>query len=75
MLEDLKIMNKETLKENFGINKPGHLDKLYKAIQKSSTRAKINPGNQCHKKDSTFRSSIVNPKPKLSQRTTMRTQS
>ena len=34
MLEDLKIMNKETLKENFGINKPGHLDKLYKAIQK-----------------------------------------
>lgn len=34
MLEDLKIMNKETLKETFGITKPGHLDKLYKAIQK-----------------------------------------
>lgn len=34
MLEDLKIMNKETLKETFGINKSGHLDKLYKAIQK-----------------------------------------
>jgi len=34
MLEDLKIMNKETLKADFGIVKPGHLDKLYKAIQK-----------------------------------------
>lgn len=34
MLEDLKIMNKDTLKNDFGIFKPGHLDKLYKAVQK-----------------------------------------
>ena len=34
MLEDLKIMNKETLKETFGIIKPGHLNKMYKAIQR-----------------------------------------
>ena len=34
MLEDLKIMNKETVKETFRIDKPGHLDKMYKAIQK-----------------------------------------
>lgn len=34
MLEDLKVMNKETLKETFRIIKPGHLDKMYKAILK-----------------------------------------
>ena len=34
MLEDLKIMNKETIKETFRIIKPGHLDKMYKAIQR-----------------------------------------
>ena len=34
MLEDLKVMNKETLKNDFAISKPGHLDKLYKALQK-----------------------------------------
>lgn len=34
MLEDLKLMNKEELKETFRIIKPGHLDKMYKAIQK-----------------------------------------
>lgn len=34
MLEDLKMMNKETLMNDFNITKPAHLDKLYKAIQK-----------------------------------------
>ena len=34
MLEDLKIMSKDTLREDFHIVKPGHLDKMYKAIQK-----------------------------------------
>ena len=34
MLEDLKVMNKETLRSDFNITKPGHLDKLFKAIQK-----------------------------------------
>ena len=34
MLEDIKFMNKETLKNDFNIFKPGHLDKLYKALQK-----------------------------------------